>query len=77
MNNFDEINYCLHEQHSEQNRDLREAHIKSLYEMEKLKRVQELRIDESSRRILFENQDTLMNSRPKFWNYRMKMQLIV
>ena len=77
MNNFDKINYCLHEQYSEQNRDLREAHIKSLYEMEELKTVQELRIDESSRRRLIENQDTLMNSRPKFWNYRMKMKLIV
>ena len=30
----------LHEQLSEQNRDLREAHIKSLHEMEELKRVQ-------------------------------------
>ena len=48
----------LHEQLSEQNRDLREAHIKSLREMEELKRVQELRIDESSRRRLTENQDT-------------------
>ena len=48
----------LHEQLSEQNRDLREAHIKSLYEMEELKRVQEVRIDGSSRRRLIENQDT-------------------
>ena len=36
----------LQEQPSEQNRDLREAHIKSLHEMEELTRVQELRIDE-------------------------------
>ena len=35
----------LHEQLLEQNRDLREAHIKSLHEMVELKRVQELRID--------------------------------
>ena len=35
----------LQEQLSEQNRDLREAHIKSLHEMEELKRVQELRDD--------------------------------
>ena len=49
----------LQEQLSEQNRDLREAHIKSLHEMEELKRVQELRIDESSRRRLIENQDTI------------------
>ena len=49
----------LHEQLSEQNRDLREAHIKSLYEMEELRRVQESRVDESSRRRLIENQDTI------------------
>ena len=48
----------LQEQQSEQNRDLREAHIKS-HEMEELKRVQELRVDESSRRRLIENQDTI------------------
>ena len=36
----------LQEQLSEQNRDLREAQIKSLHEMEELKRVQELGIDE-------------------------------
>ena len=47
------------EQLPEQNRDLREVHIKSLHEMEELKRVQELRIDESSRRRLIENQDTI------------------
>ena len=50
----------LHEQLSEQNRDLCEAHIKSLYEMEELKRVQELRVDDSSRRRLIENQDTIL-----------------
>ena len=49
----------LQDQLSEQNRDLREAHIKSLHEMEELKRVQELRIDESSRKRLIENQDTI------------------
>ena len=43
----------------EQNRDLREAHIKSLHEMEELKRVQELRVDDSSTRRLIENQDTI------------------
>ena len=37
----------LQKQSSEQNRDLLEAHIKSLYEMEELKRVQESRVDES------------------------------
>ena len=49
----------LQEQLSEPNRDLREARIKSLHEMEELKRVQELRIDEFSRRRLIENQDTI------------------
>ena len=49
----------LQEQLPEQNRDLREAHIKSLYEMEELKRVQESRFDESSRRRLIEYQDTI------------------
>ena len=49
----------LQEQLSEQNRDFREAHIKSPHEMEELKRVQELRIDESSRRRFIENQDTI------------------
>ena len=49
----------LHEQLSEQLRDLREAHIKRLLEMEELKRVQVSRVDESSRRRLIENQDTV------------------
>ena len=45
---------------SEQNRDLREARIKSLHEMEELQRVQELRIDEFSRRRLIEDRDTIL-----------------
>ena len=49
----------LQEQLSEQHRDLREARIKSLHEMEELKRVQELRVDEFSRRRLMENQDNI------------------
>ena len=49
----------LQEQLSEQNRDLREAHIKGLHEMEELKRVQGSRFDESSRRRLIENQDPI------------------
>ena len=48
----------LQEELSEQNRDLRETRIKSLREVEELKIVQELRIDEFSRRRLIENQDT-------------------
>ena len=53
------VQLLLHELLSEQNRDLREAHMKSLYEMEELKRIQESRVDESSRRRLIENQDTI------------------
>ena len=49
----------LREQLLEQNRDLREAHMKSLNEMEELKRFQESRVDEFSRRKLIENQDTI------------------
>ena len=49
----------LHEQLLEQNRDLRETRIKSLHEMEELKRVQELRVDEFSRRRLTEDRDTI------------------
>ena len=37
INNLDEINNVLHEQSLEQNRDLREPHMKSLNEMEELK----------------------------------------
>ena len=48
----------LHEQLSEQNRDLREAHEKSLNEMEELKRFQRSRFDKFSRRKLIKNQDT-------------------
>ena len=48
------------EELSEQNRDLRETRIKSLHEMEELKRVQELRVDQFSRRRLIENQDTMI-----------------
>ena len=55
MNNFDEINYFL-----EQNRDLREAHEKSLNEMEEVKRVQESRVYEFSRRRLIEDRDTIL-----------------
>ena len=58
MNNPDEINDYVKDNY-QKNRDLREAHIKSLYEIEELKSGQELRIDEFSRRRLIENQDTI------------------
>ena len=50
----------LHEQLTEQNRDLREAHIKCLYEIEELKRFQGSTFDEFSRRRLFEDRDTIL-----------------
>ena len=50
----------LHEQVSEQNRDLREAHMKSLNEMEELKRFQGSTFDEFARRRLREDQDTIL-----------------
>ena len=49
----------LHEQLSEQNRDLREAQIKCLHEMEELSSVLESRVDEFSRRRLIENHETV------------------
>ena len=50
----------LHEQLLEQNRDLSDAHMKSLNETEELKRFQELRIDEFSKRRLIEDRDTIL-----------------
>ena len=50
----------LHEQLSEQNQDLREAHVKSLNEMEELKRFQGSTFDEFSRRRLIEDRDTIL-----------------
>ena len=49
----------LHVQLLEQNRELRDAHEKSLNEMEELKRFQGSRFDEFSRSKLIENQDTI------------------
>ena len=53
----------LHKQLLEQNPDLREAHEKSLNEMEELKRFQMSTFDGFSRRRLIENQDIIQ---PKF-----------
>ena len=49
----------LQGQPSEQSRYLRETHIKSFHEMEELRKVQELRVDEFSRRRLIGNQETI------------------
>ena len=59
MNNSRRDQLLLQEELSKQNRDLREAHIKSLHEMEELSSVQESRVEESSRRRLIESQDTI------------------
>ena len=50
----------LHEQLLEQNRALREAHMKSLNEMEELKRFQGSTLDGFSRRKLIEDRDTIL-----------------
>ena len=50
----------LHEHLSEQNRDLREAHEKSLSEMEELKRFQGSTFDIIARRKLVEDRDTIL-----------------
>ena len=49
-----------HEQLLEQNRDLREAHEKSLNEMEELQRFQGSTFDTNSRRRLIEDRDTIL-----------------
>ena len=50
----------LHEQLLEQNRDLREAHMKSLNEMEELKRFQGSTFDTISMRKMVEDRDTIL-----------------
>ena len=70
-NNFDEINNFIINNYWNKNRELREAHMKSLNEMEELKRFQGSTFDEFSRRKLLV--ETLsLNSQPRFRNYRMK-----
>ena len=59
MSNPDEINYYFKNNYQNKIGLFVKAHIKSLHEMEDLKRVQELRVDEFSRRRLIENQDTI------------------
>ena len=60
MNNPDLINYFLHEQLSEQDRELREAHVKSLNGMEELKRFQGSTFDTISMRKWIEDRDTIL-----------------
>ena len=49
----------LHEELAQRERALRETHIRSIHEMEELKRAQEMRIDEFSRQELRESQATI------------------
>ena len=63
----------LHEQLLEQNRELREAHEKSLNEMEELKRFQGSTFDKFSRRKWSKIETLSLNSQPRFRNYRMKL----
>ena len=63
----------LHEQLLEQNRELREGLMKSLNEMEELGRFQGSTFDTFSRRKFIEDRDTILNSQPRFRNYRMKL----
>ena len=60
MNNFDEINNFFINNYWKQNRDLREVHVKSLYEMEELKRFQGSTFDTIARRRSVEDQDTIL-----------------
>ena len=55
------------------NRELREAHEKSLNEMEELKRVRELRIDEFPRRRLVEDRDTILELTAKIQELQKKL----
>ena len=59
-NNFDEINNFFMSKYQNKNRDLREAQMKSLHEMEDLKRFLGSTFDEFSRRRLIDNQDTIL-----------------
>ena len=59
-NNFDEISNFFMNNYWNKNRGLREAHEKSLNEMEELKRFQGSTFDTISRRKLVEDRDTIL-----------------
>ena len=59
-NNIDEINNFFMNNWWNKNRELREAHVKSLNEMEELKRFQGSTFDTFSRRKLIEDRDTIL-----------------
>ena len=59
-NDFDEINNFFIQNYWNNNRDLREAHLKSLNEMEELKRFQGSTFDTIARRKVVEDRDTIL-----------------
>ena len=59
-NNFDEINNFCMNKYWNKKRELREAHVKSLNEMEELKRFQGSTIDTFWRKRLIEGRDTIL-----------------
>ena len=59
MNNFDEINYFFKNNYQNKIGIFVKLMLKGLDEMEELKRFQESRVEEFSRRRLIENQDTI------------------
>ena len=52
-------NDLLHQEVADRERTLRETQVRGIHEVEALKRVQEVRIDEFSRRKMIEDQDTI------------------
>ena len=72
-NNFDEDQQLLDAQLLEQNRELREAHEKSLNEMEELKKFQGSTFDTFSRRRLIEDRDTILELTGKILELQMKL----
>ena len=72
-NNFDEINNFFMNNYWNKNRDLREAHEKSLNEMEELKRFQGFTFDTISRENWSKVETLSLNSQARFRNYRMKL----
>ena len=65
----------LHEQLLKQNWDLREAHEKSLNEMEELKRFQCSAFDTIARRRLVEDQDTILELTGKIQELQNEIKL--
>ena len=63
----------LQEQLLQQNSELREAHHKSLNEMEELKKLQSSTFDTIARRRLVEDQDTILELTDRYKNCKMKL----